>query len=87
MKRIAFLLFVVPAFVLAGTITHVTEFSRNGLSFDKAEAANTWYEKAGYYTLGGAQMVVDKAAKHHVIHPNKASNLKSKTAKALAGIA
>ena len=31
--------------------------------------------------------VVDKAAKHHVIHANKAANLKSKTAKALAGIA
>jgi len=31
--------------------------------------------------------VVDKAAKRRVIHPNKAANLKSKTAKALAGIA
>lgn len=31
--------------------------------------------------------VVDKAAKHNVIHSNKAANLKSKTAKALAGIA
>ena len=30
---------------------------------------------------------VDKAAKKNVIHPNKAANLKSKTAKALAGIA
>jgi small subunit ribosomal protein S20 len=30
---------------------------------------------------------VDKAAKRRVIHPNKAANLKSKTAKALAGIA
>ena len=30
---------------------------------------------------------VDKAAKRNVIHPNKAANLKSKTAKALAGIA
>lgn len=28
--------------------------------------------------------VVDKAAKRRVIHPNKAANLKSKTAKALA---
>jgi len=31
--------------------------------------------------------VVDKAAKRRIIHPNKAANLKSKTAKALAGIA
>ena len=31
--------------------------------------------------------VVDKAAKHNVLHSNKAANLKSKTAKALAGIA
>ena len=31
--------------------------------------------------------VVDKAAKHNVIHSNKAANLKSKTAKALARIA
>ena len=30
---------------------------------------------------------VDKAAKKNVIHPNKAANLKSKTAKAIAGIA
>ena len=30
---------------------------------------------------------VDKAAKSNVIHPNKAANLKSKTSKALAGIA
>lgn len=30
---------------------------------------------------------VDKAAKRNVIHPNKAANLKSKTSKALAGIA
>ena len=30
---------------------------------------------------------VDKAAKKNVIHPNKAANLKSKTSKALAGIA
>lgn len=31
--------------------------------------------------------VVDKAAKRSVIHANKAANLKSKTAKALASIA
>jgi small subunit ribosomal protein S20 len=31
--------------------------------------------------------VVDKAAKRRIIHPNKAANLKSKTAKAIAGIA
>ena len=31
--------------------------------------------------------VVDKAAKRRIIHPNKAANLKSKTSKALAGIA
>jgi small subunit ribosomal protein S20 len=30
---------------------------------------------------------VDKAAKKNVIHPNKAANLKSKTAKAIAAIA
>jgi small subunit ribosomal protein S20 len=30
---------------------------------------------------------VDKAAKRNLIHPNKAANLKSKTAKAIAGIA
>ena len=30
---------------------------------------------------------VDKAAKRNLIHPNKAANLKSKTAKALAAIA
>lgn len=30
--------------------------------------------------------VVDKAAKRNVIHPNKAANIKSKTAKALAAI-
>jgi small subunit ribosomal protein S20 len=30
---------------------------------------------------------VDKAAKHNVIHSNKAANLKSKTAKAFAAIA
>ncbi len=31
--------------------------------------------------------VVDKAAKRNLIHPNKAANLKSKTAKAVASIA
>lgn len=31
--------------------------------------------------------VVDKAAKRNLIHPNKAANLKSKTAKAVAAIA
>ncbi|HSP42226.1 MAG TPA: 30S ribosomal protein S20 [Luteolibacter sp.] len=31
--------------------------------------------------------VVDKAAKRHIIHPNKAANLKSKTAKAIAALA
>jgi small subunit ribosomal protein S20 len=30
---------------------------------------------------------VDKAAKKNVIHPNKAANLKSKTAKAIAALA
>ncbi|MEP2776401.1 MAG: 30S ribosomal protein S20 [Luteolibacter sp.] len=30
--------------------------------------------------------VVDKAAKRNLIHPNKAANLKSKTAKAVAAI-
>jgi len=32
------------------------------------------------------ESVVDKAAKRHLIHPNKAANLKSKTAKAIAAI-
>jgi len=45
---------------------------------DKVEAAKVSAEFSS---------VVDKAAKHHVIHSNKAANLKSKTAKALAGIA
>jgi len=31
--------------------------------------------------------VADKAAKRNLIHPNKAANLKSKTAKAIAAIA
>jgi len=31
--------------------------------------------------------VVDKAAKRNLIHPNKAANVKSKTAKAIAAIA
>ena len=31
--------------------------------------------------------VVDKAAKRNLIHPNKAANLKSKTARAIAAIA
>ncbi|MES2474171.1 MAG: 30S ribosomal protein S20 [Verrucomicrobiota bacterium] len=31
--------------------------------------------------------VVDKAAKRNLIHPNKAANIKSKTAKAMAAIA
>ena len=30
---------------------------------------------------------LDKAAKRNIIHPNKAANLKSKTAKALASLA
>jgi small subunit ribosomal protein S20 len=47
-------------------------------SGDKAEAAKAGSVFASY---------VDKAAKRNLIHPNKAANLKSKTAKALAGIA
>lgn len=31
--------------------------------------------------------VLDKAAKRNLIHPNKAANIKSKTAKAIAAIA
>lgn len=31
--------------------------------------------------------VIDKAAKRNLVHPNKAANLKSKTAKALATLA
>jgi len=31
--------------------------------------------------------VIDKAAKRNLVHPNKAANLKSKTAKAIAAIA
>ena len=40
-------------------------------------------------TLASSQFssAVDKAAKKNVIHPNKAANLKSKTAKAIASIA
>ncbi|MFN7341853.1 MAG: 30S ribosomal protein S20 [bacterium] len=30
--------------------------------------------------------VLDKAAKRNLIHPNKAANIKSKTAKAIAAI-
>jgi len=37
LKRIAFLLLVVPAFLLAGTVSYVTEFSSGKLSFDKAD--------------------------------------------------
>ena len=40
-------------------------------------------EKAG----SAFASVVDKAAKRNLIHPNKAANLKSKTAKAIAAIA
>ena len=45
---------------------------------DKAAAAKAGSELAS---------VVDKAAKRRVIHPNKAANIKSKTAKALAALA
>lgn len=45
---------------------------------DKA-AANT-----GASSLASA---VDKAAKHNLVHPNKAANIKRKTAKALATLA
>ncbi|MBM3863722.1 MAG: 30S ribosomal protein S20 [Verrucomicrobia bacterium] len=45
---------------------------------DKAAAAESASEFAS---------AVDKAAKRSVIHANKAANLKSKTAKALAAIA
>lgn len=45
---------------------------------DKSAAANASAEFSS---------AVDKAAKRNVIHSNKAANLKSKTAKALAGIA
>ncbi len=47
-------------------------------SGDKDEASKAASEFAS---------VVDKAAKRNLIHPNKASNLKSKTAKAIAAIA
>ena len=47
-------------------------------SGDKAAAATAASEFSS---------VVDKAAKRNLIHPNKAANLKSKTAKALAAIA
>lgn len=45
---------------------------------DKAAAASASSEFSS---------AVDKAAKRNIIHANKAANLKSKTAKALAGIA
>jgi small subunit ribosomal protein S20 len=45
-------------------------------------------DKAGALVASSAfSSVVDKAAKRNLIHNNKAANLKSKTAKALAGIA
>ncbi len=47
-------------------------------SGDKAAAAGA---------ISAFTSVVDKAAKRNLIHPNKAANLKSKTAKALAAVA
>jgi small subunit ribosomal protein S20 len=44
---------------------------------DKEVASKSSYEYAS---------VLDKAAKRNLIHPNKAANLKSKTAKAIAAI-
>ncbi|MFD0892309.1 30S ribosomal protein S20 [Luteolibacter ambystomatis] len=45
---------------------------------DKAAAAEA---------VNAFSSAVDKAAKRNLIHPNKAANLKSKTAKAIAAIA
>ena len=53
------------------TLTAVAAGDKQG-----AAAANSEFSSA-----------VDKAAKKNVIHPNKAANLKSKAAKAIAGIA
>ena len=54
----------------------------------KAIAAITSGDKdAATKAVSEFSSVVDKAAKRNLIHPNKAANLKSKTAKALATIA
>jgi len=54
----------------------------------KAIAAITSGDKdAAAKAVSEFSSVVDKAAKRNLIHPNKAANLKSKTAKALATIA
>lgn len=54
----------------------------------KAIAAITSGDKAAATkAVSEFSSVVDKAAKRNLIHPNKAANLKSKTAKALATIA
>jgi small subunit ribosomal protein S20 len=54
----------------------------------KAIAAIASGDKAAAATAASAlASVVDKAAKRNLIHPNKAANVKSKTAKALAAIA
>ena len=54
----------------------------------KAIAAIASGDKAAATTAASAlASVVDKAAKRNLIHPNKAANVKSKTAKALAALA
>ncbi len=54
----------------------------------KATAAIASGDKAAAATASSVlASVVDKAAKRNLIHPNKAANIKSKTAKALAAIA
>jgi small subunit ribosomal protein S20 len=41
-------------------------------------------KKTTLETLGQSFSILDKAAKNHVIHPNKAARLKSRLAKKLA---
>lgn len=54
----------------------------------KAIAAITAGDKAAANQASAElSSAVDKAAKKNVIHPNKAANIKSKTAKAIAAIA
>lgn len=41
-------------------------------------------KKATLETLGHSYSLIDKAAKNHIIHPNKAARLKSRLAKKMA---
>jgi small subunit ribosomal protein S20 len=50
-------------------------------------AIETGDKEAAATASSAFSSAVDKAAKRNLLHPNKAANLKSKTAKAIAGIA